>query len=85
MDAPQPVALDIDGIEIPPYGQQEQSACSGHFKSTCYHLGRRRNRSRPAGGGILIPTMSQWVAWFLDIFRAARGLVAAQQVTSAAP
>jgi hypothetical protein len=55
MDAPQRGALDIDGTEIPPYGQQEQNACSGHFKSTCYHLGRRSNGSRPAGGWILIP------------------------------
>ncbi|HEY2663425.1 MAG TPA: transposase [Candidatus Binataceae bacterium] len=31
------VVLDMDGTEIPVYGQQEQSAYNGHFESTCYH------------------------------------------------
>jgi hypothetical protein len=29
--------LDMDSTEIPVYGEQEQSAYSGHFESTCYH------------------------------------------------
>lgn len=29
--------LEIDSTEIPVYEQQEQSACNGHFESTCYH------------------------------------------------
>jgi hypothetical protein len=37
MDSPQRVLLDIDSTEIPVYGQQEQSAYTGHFESTCYH------------------------------------------------
>jgi len=32
----QRVVLDMDSAEIPVYGQQEQSACDGHFESTCY-------------------------------------------------
>jgi len=31
------VVLDLDGTEIPVYGQQELSAYNGHFESTCYH------------------------------------------------
>ena len=27
----------MDSTEIPVYGQQEDSACNGHFESTCYH------------------------------------------------
>jgi hypothetical protein len=27
----------MDSTEIPVYGQQEQSACNGHFESTCCH------------------------------------------------
>jgi hypothetical protein len=34
---PQRVKLDIDSIEIPVYGQQENSAYDGQFESTCYH------------------------------------------------
>ena len=37
MDSPQRVVLDLDSTEIPVYGQQDQSAYSGHFESTCYH------------------------------------------------
>ena len=29
--------LDMDSIEIPVYGEQEQSAYNGHFESTCFH------------------------------------------------
>jgi hypothetical protein len=29
--------LDMDSTEIPVYGEQKQSAYSGHFESTCYH------------------------------------------------
>ena len=29
--------LDMDSTEIPVYGEQEQSAYNGHFKSTCFH------------------------------------------------
>ena len=29
---------DMDSVEIPVYGQLEQSSYSGHFESTCYHL-----------------------------------------------
>jgi len=36
-DFPQRVVLDMDSTEIPVYGQQEQSACNGHFETTCYH------------------------------------------------
>jgi hypothetical protein len=27
----------MDSIEILVYGEQEQTACNGHFESTCYH------------------------------------------------
>ncbi|MGC9969862.1 MAG: IS1380 family transposase [Bryobacteraceae bacterium] len=37
VDAPQRVVLDMDSPEIPVYGEQERSACNGHFESTCYH------------------------------------------------
>src|SRR6266852_3318736 len=37
VDSRQRVVLDMDSTEIPVYGQQEQSACNGHFESTCYH------------------------------------------------
>jgi Transposase DDE domain group 1 len=37
VDSPRRVILDMDSTEIPAYGQQEQSAYSGHFESTCYH------------------------------------------------
>ena len=37
IDSPQRVVLDMDSIEIPVYGEQEQSAYNGHFESTCYH------------------------------------------------
>ena len=37
VDTPQRVVLDMDSTEIPVYGQQEQSACNGHFETTCYH------------------------------------------------
>ena len=36
IDSPQRVVLDMHSTEIPVYGQQEQSACNGHFESTCY-------------------------------------------------
>ncbi len=37
LDSPQRVVLDTESTETPVYGQQEQSAYSGHFESTCYH------------------------------------------------
>ncbi len=37
MDSPRRVVLDMDNTEIPVYGEQEQSAYSGHFESTWYH------------------------------------------------
>jgi hypothetical protein len=37
LDSPQRVVLDMDSTEIPVYGQHDQSACNGHFDSTCYH------------------------------------------------
>ena len=37
IDSPRRVVLDMDSTEIPVYGQQDQSAYSGHFESTCYH------------------------------------------------
>ncbi len=37
IDSPQRVLLDMDSTEIPVYGQKEQSACNGHFESTCYY------------------------------------------------
>jgi hypothetical protein len=35
--SPRRVVLDMDSTEIPVYGEQEQSAYNGHFRSTCYH------------------------------------------------
>jgi DDE family transposase len=37
IDSSQRVVLDMDSSEIQVYGQQEHSACNGHFESTCYH------------------------------------------------
>ena len=37
IESPQRLVLDMDSTEIPVYGQQENSACNGHFESTCYH------------------------------------------------
>jgi hypothetical protein len=37
LDSARRVVLDMDSTEIPVYGQQENSAYSGHFESTCYH------------------------------------------------
>ena len=37
LDYPQRVVLDMDSTEIPVYGQQENSACNGHFESARYH------------------------------------------------
>lgn len=31
------MVLDLDSAEIPVYGEQENSAYNGHFRSTCYH------------------------------------------------
>ena len=31
------VVLDMDSSESPVHGQQEGSACNGHFESVCYH------------------------------------------------
>jgi hypothetical protein len=37
IDFRQRVVLDMDSIEIPVYGQQENSAYNGHFESTYHH------------------------------------------------
>ncbi len=37
MDSIYRTVLDTDSTEIPVYGEQEQSAYNGHFRSTCYH------------------------------------------------
>jgi hypothetical protein len=37
LGSPQRAVLDMDSTEIPVYAQQENSACHGHFESTCYH------------------------------------------------
>jgi hypothetical protein len=37
VDSPRRGVLDMDSTEIPVCGQQEQSACNGHFETTCYH------------------------------------------------
>ena len=37
IESPQRVVLDMDSMEIPVYGQQENSAYNGQFESTCYH------------------------------------------------
>lgn len=44
------LALDIDSTEIPVYGQQEQSAYSGRFESTCYHPGRSEGYTEGKSG-----------------------------------
>jgi hypothetical protein len=36
IDSLQRVVLDMDSTEISVYGQQENSACNGHFASNCY-------------------------------------------------
>jgi len=35
--SPRGVVLDLDSTEIPVHGRQDQSACNGHFESTCCH------------------------------------------------
>lgn len=37
VDSPRRVVLDMDSTEVPVCAQREQSACNGHFESTCYH------------------------------------------------
>jgi len=37
LDSAERVVLDMDSTEIPVYGEQENSAYSGHFESTCDH------------------------------------------------
>jgi hypothetical protein len=37
MESSRRMVLDIDSTEISVYGQQEQSAYSGHFETICYH------------------------------------------------
>jgi hypothetical protein len=37
LGSPYRTVLDMDSTEIPVYGEQEQSACNGHFESTGYH------------------------------------------------
>jgi hypothetical protein len=37
LDSGYRTVLDMDSTEIPVYGEQEQSAYTGHFESTCYH------------------------------------------------
>lgn len=37
IDSPRRIVLDMDSTEVVVYGQQEHSACKGHFESTCYH------------------------------------------------
>jgi Transposase DDE domain group 1 len=34
---PKIIALDMDSSESPTYGEQEATACNGHFGCTCYH------------------------------------------------
>jgi hypothetical protein len=34
---PRIIVLDMDASESPTYGEQEGSACNGHFGCTCYH------------------------------------------------
>ena len=36
LDSPYRTVLDMDSTEIPVYGEQEQSAYTGDFESTCY-------------------------------------------------
>ena len=38
VESRQRVVLDMGSTEIPVYGEQEHSACNGHFESGCYHL-----------------------------------------------
>ena len=37
IDSPGRVVLNMDGTEIPVYGEHKQSAYNGHFESTSYH------------------------------------------------
>jgi Transposase DDE domain group 1 len=37
LDSRNRVALDMDSSESPVHGEQEGSACNGHFESVCYH------------------------------------------------
>jgi hypothetical protein len=37
VESRQRVVLDLDSTEIPVYGEQKQSAYTGHFESVCYH------------------------------------------------
>ena len=37
LDRADRVVLDMDSSESPVHGQQEGSACNGHFESVCYH------------------------------------------------
>jgi hypothetical protein len=37
MDSGYRTVLDMDSMEIPVYGGQEQSAYNGHFESACHH------------------------------------------------
>jgi hypothetical protein len=55
VDSPQGVVLDMDSTEIPVCGQQEQSAYSGHFESTCYHPLLLFNREGDCLAGKLRP------------------------------
>ncbi len=55
IDSRQRVVLDMDSTEIPVYGQQEQSACNGHFECTCYHPLLLFNREGDCLAGKLRP------------------------------
>ena len=41
--------LDMDSTEIPVYGEQEQSACNGHFESTFLHFAGYQDRDATPG------------------------------------
>jgi len=53
IESPQPVVLDMDGTEIPVYGQQENSAYNRHFESTWCHSRLLFNREGDCMGAKL--------------------------------
>lgn len=57
LDSPPRVVLDIDSTEIPVDNQQENSAYTGHFESTCYHPQLLFNREGGCLAAMLRPAM----------------------------
>ena len=73
---PDGIILDMDSSESPTHGQQQGSACNGHFGCTCYHplfvfnqfgdlervmsCGLAMLTAPSSGGAVLLPVIARY-------------------------